>query len=672
MAPHPLRPRDIPLLRWATQPDLSADGRRVAWCEISLDTDKDEPVSEIMVAEADGKDGPRSFSPGPHDSSPSWSPDGRHLAYVSAGETGMELKLAPLDGGAPVSIETPGTVLGAEWSPDGHSLALVVRVTGDGNAKNAKDAKNAKNAPRVVRGLKNRLDGAGYFEGRAHLFLYDLERAELRQLTDGRYDETEPSWSPDGKTLVFVSNRTARRDDSIFGDGLWTMSVTGGRLRRVGREVVGPSFPTFSPDGSRIACVGMIGGRRIAGRDQHVLVVPSDGTGEATRLAPETDLPTGFSFMGRAFAWLSDEELVFTLVERGTVGLARATLGQSRVERVVRGDLQISQLALPPGGGGRCAYSSSWVDSVSEISVVDLGRRRPRPVRLSRAGARLGESVELQPAERFEARGKDGLRLEYFVIRPPAGGGKSRRLSPIVLEVHGGPHLYNPMAEDFVHYQCLAAAGYLVVLPNPRGSIGYGESVTAMVTGDWGGADSDDLLVCLDDAIERQLGDGRRQAVTGYSYGGFMSSWLIGRTNRFFAACIGAPVVDAVSQFGTWDGVDYFADEMGADPWSPEGELRARSPLSYLPQVTTPVFLYVHEGDLRCPPSQSDELFAGLKWLGKEVEYVRYPGGSHLSVLALLAPPSQSVDRAERILSFLDRHRRPGSRVATRPVRSGQ
>lgn len=603
-----------------------------------------------MVASSDGKSGPRVFSPGPHDATPSFSPDGRWLAYLAGDASGPRLRLAPLDGGAPLPVETPGPVLASEWSPDGSMLALVVQV----KAENDPADKRAQNAPRVVRGLKNRLDGAGWFEGRTHLFLFELESRKLRPLTGGEYDETQPSFSPDGSTIVFVSDRTSRRDDSLAGGGLWTVPVSGGRPRRIGRGLLGPSFPRFSPDGMRIACVGLTG-VGMAGRDGHVLVLPADGTDEVERLAPETDLPTGFSFMGRAFAWLSEEELVFSLVERGTIGLARARLGQPRVERVIRGDLQIFEVDVARGrDGALCAYSAAWVDSVSEVSTLELSRSRPRPLQVSAAGARLNDSVALQPTERFEARAADGLVVEYFVIRPP---GPRRGKPPVVLEIHGGPHMYNPMADMLTHYQALAGAGYLVVLPNPRGSIGYGEAVTSMVRGDWGGADSHDLLACLDDALERGLGDSRRQFVTGYSYGGYMSSWLVGHTDRFAAACIGAPVVDAVSEFGTWDGVDYFADAMDADPWSPVGELTRRSPLTYIPAVTTPVFLYVHEGDLRCPPSQSDELYAALRWLRKEVEYVRYPGGSHLSVLAFLAPPSQSVDRTERIVDFLARHR---------------
>jgi dipeptidyl aminopeptidase/acylaminoacyl peptidase len=176
------------------------------------------------------------------------------------------------------------------------------------------------------------------------------------------------------------------------------------------------------------------------------------------------------------------------------------------------------------------------------------------------------------------------------------------------------------------------------------------------VTGDWGGEDYHDLLACADDAIRRGLVDKDRQFVGGYSYGGYMSSWIVGHTNRFKAASIGAPVVDLVAEFGASDVGWWVPRTMGSDPWQSSGILRERSPVAHVPNVDTPVFLYVFEGDLRCPPDQADAFFNGLRWHHKDVDYVRYPGGSHLSAFILGAPPSQSEDRLSRILDFLSRH----------------
>ncbi|MGB9112068.1 MAG: prolyl oligopeptidase family serine peptidase, partial [Acidimicrobiales bacterium] len=249
---------------------------------------------------------------------------------------------------------------------------------------------------------------------------------------------------------------------------------------------------------------------------------------------------------------------------------------------------------------------------------------------------------------------------------------------PVFVEVHGGPTLQNPIVQFMFRYQILAAAGYTVILPNPRGSIGYGEKFTSKSNGDWGDGPFGDILACADDAIERGLADATRQFIGGYSYGGYMSSFAVGRTRRFKAAVIGAPVVNLTSEFGSSDAGRFLAEAVG-DPWEARELVESQAPITYAPSVTTPVLLYVYEGDLRCPPSQCDEFFTALKWHGSEVEYVRYPGGSHLSALTMIGPPSQSEDRERRVLDWLARHggvraqaestrqeKRPGRRPAPR------
>lgn len=644
-----MRPDDLRLFRWANDPDLSPGGGEVAWCETGLDVEADQPVSEIMVGAADGSDEPRRFSGGPHDVFPRFSPDGRHLAFISAGNGQPCLKLAPLDGGSPVTVEAPGAVGWYEWSPTGDRLVLVVRVVPASELPEPQ----AANAPLVVRGLHNRLDGVGWFAGRTHLFVYETAGAGLSRITSGEYDHAHPTWSPDGEAIAFFSHRSPRRDDETKSD-LWVVPARGGRPRLLSANIGAGSSPSYSPDGRFVACSGLLGADRIAGRDSRLLVVPADGSGEPERIAPALDRPTAFSFAARPFSWLSERELIFTVADGGTVGIRRARLGEPNAREVLAEEEQVSAVVAGHGGRRRrLAYAAAWVDRPSEIFTLDLGATPTAPVRISTAGTALCEAVELVGTTRRSVRASDGIEIEYFVMAPPR---RPRGRPPLVLEVHGGPHLHNPMPEMLVNYQVLAGAGYVVLLPNPRGSTSYGEQFTSMVRGDWGGSDFEDLMACVDDALEAGLGDPQRQFVNGYSYGGFMSSWAIGHTNRFRAAAIGAPVVDTLSQFGTWDGVDYFEDAMAADPFSRREHLLAHSPLTYLAQARTPVFLHVHEGDLRCPPGQADELYAGLKWLRREVEYVRYPGGSHLSIMSMLGPPSQNLDRIVRILSFFARH----------------
>jgi dipeptidyl aminopeptidase/acylaminoacyl peptidase len=434
--------------------------------------------------------------------------------------------------------------------------------------------------------------------------------------------------------------------------------ATGGRPQLLVDGIGDAQFPAFSPDGDHIAFTGVLGPKQMAGRDTRIFVVRSDGKGDPERLAPDLDRPIGFALYGNPMAWLSPEELVFTVVDRGTIGVRRARLGESSARAIVEGDTQVSGLAVAGQGHAHIlAFVSGWVDSPAEVFCLRLAARKSQAVRVSRAGDELRSNVELLPTERAHVRAPDGLEIEYFVVRPKSAQlRRPAKKPPLFLDIHGGPHLSNPFSELFTYYQSLAAAGYLVLLPNSRGSIGYGEEFSHSLRGRWGEGDFDELMACADDVIERGMVDPQRQFVGGYSYGGFMSATVIGRTARFKAATIGAPVINGVSMFGTSDASVFFSDEWRADPWSPSASLAEQSPLSSAPKVSTPVLLYVNDGDLRCPPGQADEYYVALKWLGKAVEYVRFPGGSHLSFLPMIGPPSQSEDRVTRMLEFLERH----------------
>ncbi len=657
-----MRPADIGLLHWTQDPQLSPDAAQIAWCEVSHDIREDRLAVHLMVAPARGGQLPRRFSQGPGDFSPRWSPDGRYMAFLSASDGPPALSLAPLEGGAVERIEAPGAVSWIEWSPSGDRLALVVDVP-----SRSDDTPQVRNAPVVVRGLSQKLDGAGWRSGRRHVHIYDLATGRLRQLTTGDYDHASPAWSPDGDWIVFSSDRSAGRDNRLGLEDLWSIPADGGRVRRLTRGVGGADLPMFSPDGTKVAFVGAPRAAERFEADSRILVVNADGSGASSVVAPGLDRPIGVSVgPSKPYAWLGAEELIFNVVDRGSIGLSRARLGARSARPVVSGDLQV--LGISVAGAGRqrsIAYDAAWVDMPSEIFVRPVAAGEP--LRVSRTSEHLTASVELLPATRHSTTARDGQEIEYFLIRPSSRQGKARRAQgggrttrpaspPLYLEIHGGPAFYNPTTQLFAYYQVLAAAGYAVVLPNPRGSIGYGLGFRRLATGDWGGSDLVDLLACADDAIEHGFADGKRQFVGGYSYGGFMTAWLVGQTGRFRAAIVGAPIVDHVSMFGTTDVPSFLAASLQGDPWSdPEG-LRYRSPLTHAPEVTTPVLLHVNEGDLRCPAGQADQFYSALKWLGKSVDYLRYPGGSHLAYFPTAGTPSQSRDRAARFLDFLSSH----------------
>ena len=256
--------------------------------------------------------------------------------------------------------------------------------------------------------------------------------------------------------------------------------------------------------------------------------------------------------------------------------------------------------------------------------------------------------MELAGVGRSTIARPDGTEVEYFTLVPP---GRAPEQLPLHVDIHGGPHASWPSGRWLAFHQAIAAAGYVVVLPNPRGSTGYGQAFTSACTGDWGGGDCEDILACCDDLIERGVVDGGRMFVSGGSYGGFMTSWLVGRTDRFRAATAVAAVIDQASMTLTTEIPEFSVFNMGGTPWARPDEYDRRSPLSYLPAVRTPVLVIHWEGDLRVPIGQGEELYTGLRLLGKKAELVRYPGGFHIQ-----RTPSQAVDYTRRILDWDEQH----------------
>jgi dipeptidyl aminopeptidase/acylaminoacyl peptidase len=655
----PMRPEDLYRVRNLSDAVLSPDGNRVAWVEAEADEASDRLRTSIWAAPADGSGSPSRFTEGPGDSSPRWSPDGRYLAYVSVPPDGTaELRIAPLTGGVPRRLGTfEGAVSQPAWSPDS-SRVVVVSPTGT-TPPTADRSPVQRNEPRVVRGLAARYDNVGWFEGRRHLFVIDVGSGTTHQITSGDHDDFDPSWSPDGERIAFASDRDAERDDRQLRSDLFVVPAAGGRARRLTRGAGRVVAPAFSPDGSRIAFVGHEGGRAW-NRDARLFVLPADDSSPPVTVAPATDRPVFFMLWAPPpFRWIRDDELAVLVMDHGSVVLHAARLNDSRSRVVVGGDRQIDSFSVSRDGR-RVVFTSSWPDSPSECYAAQLGapgarsrqgsqrQRAARAIRrISQANDAIVSEVVLCSLERATVEAADGTPIEYFTIAPP---GRPPKPLPVHLDIHGGPHGAWPAGRFLAFHQAVATAGYLVLLPNPRGSSGYGQAFTQACTGDWGGADAADIGACVDDVIARGLGDENRLFVGGGSYGGFMTAWLVGHTHRFKAATAMAAVIDQASMIGTSD-IPGFVEFNFGRLWEHADEYQRRSPVTYARDITTPVLILHWEGDLRVPVSQGEELFAALRILKRPVEFVRYPGGSHVS-----RAPSQNLDWVRRLIAWNERH----------------
>jgi dipeptidyl aminopeptidase/acylaminoacyl peptidase len=640
-------PEDFWQLRTVGDPQVSPDGVSVAFVVGVPDQESDKVTTTIWVAPTDGSAKARQFTAGPEDGSPRWSPDGRALAFVAKRGESPQLYVASLEGGEPKAItEAPYGVGQPCWRPDGRELAFVAR-TGEWTAPERRSAIE-RSAPRVITGLYNRFDGVGWFDARrSHIFVVGAEGGEARQLTDGDFDDLDPEWSPDGKEVAFASDRSATRVDEVQRD-VYVVGATGRhRPRRLTRGRGNAASPRWSPDGRTIAYIGHEHADGDSASNTHLLLVDARDPSAPRSISERLDR-TVWGILrppGQTHAWSADGSSVFFVaVDGGALCIYRSGIGGSdEPEQVLGGDRQILCFHMATD---TIAFAALWPSDPPEVSCCELDGHGERRVSDMNAATR---KLRWAQVKKIRHKSADGLQIESFVMYP--ADFSSRRPAPTALEIHGGPHGWHPQVSMLALYQCLAAAGYVVVLVNPRGSHGYGEEFARACVGDWGGRDFEDLMAVLDHLVETKVADEKHLYVAGYSYGGYMTSWAVGHTKRFAAACVSAPVADLTSMWGTTDIPNFATTEIGGLPWDQREAYARHSPVTYLPEVTTPVQLLHWEGDLRCPIGQAEELFQGLRKLGREVVMVRYPDGFHI-----LRTPSQMVDFVQRHLDWFGMH----------------
>lgn len=640
-----LTPQDYKRYAVVTDPQVSPDGLTAAYVVTRANAADDIQESSIWMAALAAPTEPRCVVAA-HSSSPRFSPDGQWLAYLAGRGAAQQLFVAPLAGGAARQVTfAPRAVTQPAWAPDS---ALLVCVTRDGGRATPRDDDPvAKNAGRVVRHLREAFDGTGWLDGTARLVVVDLDGV-ARFISDDHADADSPAWAPDGREIAYVSDRERGARDRAYRGDLWVVGTDGARDARRLTASSGPvGHPCWSPAGDALAYLGNDAGESMWAAPTEVRIVAAGG-GAIERLTIEWDRSAGMRGVleGAQLAWTpTGDALLFAGVDRGFAGLWRVGRGGAPVRPVVSGDRHVPALAVALDGSS-IVFAERGIDRWPALSAASIDGSGERVV--AQPNAALAEEVELRPAERVVHVASDGMEIESFVIRPAAGSESPK----VLVDVHGGPHGWHPSpaARVWTLQQVAAANGYVVVLPNPRGSLGYGAKFTEAVVRDWGAADFDDIVGATDAAIAATGADAGQQYLWGYSYGGYIASWAVGHTDRFRAAVIGAPVGDLVSMALTSDITGFSIFETG-HPFRDAELLRERSPVTHLADATTPSLVFVHDGDLRCPPSQAHEVFTALRLAGCETELVRYPGGFHG-----VAAPSQVVDQLERSLAWFRDH----------------
>jgi dipeptidyl aminopeptidase/acylaminoacyl peptidase len=674
----PVRPEDIYDLRIATDPRLSPDGRLVAFTVQVAAPRRDGYRHAIWLVPADGSAPARQVTIGAkHDRRPRFSPDGRSLAFISDRrlateempgapddrEDGDQIHVLSLDGGEAHRItDLPRGVEDFAWSPDGTRFAVLSASRGatreEDARKRGKSAKPDPKAPppsdyRFADRLGYLANGAGYVVGKeSELWVVDAADGTARRLTTARTAVSNPAWSPDGARIAFSTDRRPDRDAMWHQQVYVIDAATGIETRITDNGHSNFAQPTWSPDGKSLAVLGHRFPARSGSRND-IWLFGADGSdaerASGRNLSGRHDLMPG-SGMGSDVTPGEEPRLAFTTGGRwitfsapygGSYELWRISVADGDVVRLTEDRHYISsfdQVTLPKSGGSgdpgtRIAYACSTPTRITDLWALDIpaagsGKDLATPRRLTELNAETLAEIELvAPVERWVE--VDGRSVQGWYVAPAAGSGATTP-APLVAEIHGGPHtLYG--WSPYLEFQVLAGAGIGVWYSNPRGSEGYGQDFNAANFRDWGPGPTRDVLAGVDALVADGLADPDRLGVTGGSYGGYLTNWIVGHDRRFRAAITCRSVVDLTSQMLSGDiaGAEFGREEFGAAPWEDPTFYREHSPLTYAPGIRTPLLIQHAEQDLRCTITQAEELFTVLRIHGRPARLMRVPGESH-------------------------------------------
>jgi dipeptidyl aminopeptidase/acylaminoacyl peptidase len=644
---------DALALKQIGAPQFSPDGKRIAYTVSEWDRKENRRIAHIRLVSSDGGPATKLTNGEKGESSPQWSPDGSRIAFLADRDKGNQVWIIPVDGGEAERLTSEeNNVQAFRWSPDSKLIAFVTRDVPKDKAEREKKKKDKFDT--IV------VDSDFSF---SHLWTINIETREKKRLTEGNFSVNNPRWSPDGTSIAFVLSRSGAQDSAFIdisearNTDIYIVPAGGGTPRQMTTNPSADTNPQWSPDGKWIAYTSNTDQRSWAAKTDVMLIsayggLPKNLTGEF------------FESAGSGLAWGPDgKSLYFSSGVGMYTHIFNVSADGGKVTQITRenrnyGPFDIvgymPRLPTPPFNPNEPAYTPN-----AKIAYTVNDSHTPDDIwvaplkQLDQAKKITWVIPEIRDYALAETRiikwkGPDNFDIEGALVKP-LGYVEGKRY-PLILQIHGGP--YGRFSDTFnSRAQIWAANGYAVLMPNPRGSTGYGNAFTTANVGDWGGKDFKDIMAGVDTVIARGIADPDKLVVMGGSYGGFMTFWTITQTDRFKAAIGHAGICDWYSFHGQSDIPGLMEYGFLGQPWTSTEVYRKWSPMTYVDRVKTPLMITHGERDLRVPISQGEQYYRALKKRDVEVIFLRYPREGHG-----IQEPNHQIDLFQRQLEWFDSH----------------
>ncbi|HZS09576.1 MAG TPA: S9 family peptidase [Blastocatellia bacterium] len=619
-------------------PQFSPDGKWVAYTISEWEKKENCRISHVWLASVDGGRSIRLTSGARGETSPQWSPDSTRIAFLtdrsSSGAGGNQIWTIYVAGGEAekLTAEENG-VTSFRWSPDGKSIAFVTR-----DAPKDKEAREKRRKDRFDTIV---VDSDFTY---SHLWTISVETREKKRVTEGPFTVAGPQWSPDGKWIAYTSSRSGLQESSFIdlsedrNTDICVVAASGGAPRQLTTNPAADTGPIWSPDGKWIAYTANTEPKSWAAKTDVLVVSPEGG-------APRNLTKDFFESAGPGLNWSPDGRAVYFTSGVGMYShIFSAPAAGGKVTQITRENRHYGQFDVS-GDGKMIAYTVSDSRTPDDIWVATIRGWQTR--KITWANPQL-KDFAIAETEVIKWKGPDKLDIEGLLVRPL--GYEEGKRYPLVLQIHGGP--YGRFSDSFnSRVQLWAANGYAVLMPNPRGSTGYGQQFATANVNDWGGKDFEDIMAGVDAVVARGVADPERMAVMGGSYGGFMTFWAITQTDRFKAAIGHAGISDWYSFHGQSDVPGLMEFGFAGHPWEATEAYRKWSPMTYVDHVKTPIMITHGESDKRVPITQGEQYYRALRKNGVEVLFLRYPREGHS-----IQEPNHQIDLCERQLAWIDAH----------------